>query len=68
MKGAGYLQQTCILCARFARSWMRSPVSLAMQALQYMVAAALMGKWPSLPISIVTLSLDTHVGSPMHEA
>ena len=46
MKGAGYLQQTCFLCARFARSWMRSPVSLAMQALQYMVAAALMGKQP----------------------
>ena len=42
-KGASHLCQTGILCARFARSWLRSPVSLSMQALQYGVAAALMG-------------------------
>ncbi len=43
-KGASYLRQTGILCARFARSWLRSPVSLSMQALQYGIAAALMGE------------------------
>ncbi|CAL5229378.1 g12692 [Coccomyxa viridis] len=42
-KGASHLRQTGILCARFARSWLRSPVSLSMQALQYGIAAALMG-------------------------
>lgn len=47
-EGASFLRQTGILCARFARSWARSPVSLAMQALQYGIAAALMGElhWP----------------------
>ena len=43
-KGASCLRQTGILCTRFARSWVRSPVSLSMQALQYGVAAALMGE------------------------
>lgn len=44
MEGASWLRQTAILATRFARTWARSPVSLAMQAMQYGIAAALMGE------------------------
>ena len=54
LEGACWLRQTAILSTRFARSWARSPVSLAMQALQYGVAAALMGEQSDFSLAPVS--------------
>ncbi|BDA50622.1 Broad substrate specificity ATP-binding cassette transporter [Coccomyxa sp. Obi] len=42
-QGASTISQVAILSKRFVRTWIRSPVSMAMQAAQYLLAALLIG-------------------------